>query len=265
MTSSLQILSRSFPFQLTSSQGGWRECNASKCPLCFSTHILTRRMTGVGGEKETAQKFSTHILTRRMTSYPIISISIAIFQLTSSQGGWHIFHWTVLLHILFNSHPHKEDDSPLEMTYKPTGLFNSHPHKENDPFRSEQSLKDNLFNSHPHKEDDVFLFLFLFTRIFSTHILTRRMTNWGTWGCWRIRFSTHILTRRMTKSSNDNLCPYCFSTHILTRRMTTLYTPSSCGCFFQLTSSQGGWQKIVNGYVTYMVFQLTSSQGGWPK
>ena len=141
-----------------------------------------------------------------------------------------------------------------------------------------------LFNSHPHKEDDVFLFLFLFTRIFSTHILTRRMTNWGTWGCWRIRFSTHILTRRMTKSSNDNLCPYCFSTHILTRRMTQVDAILFLMESFQLTSSQGGWRihwmktRRYNFFNSHPhkedddipnhnpfnteAFQLTSSQGG---
>ena len=154
MTSSLQILSRSFPFQLTSSQGGWRECNASKCPLCFSTHILTRRMTGVGGEKETAQKFSTHILTRRMTICIVVDELISTFQLTSSQGGW----------------PRTESICSIRK------FFNSHPHKEDDFWTSFYPVQLRFFNSHPHKEDDVISSGDFWYCMFSTHILTRRMT-----------------------------------------------------------------------------------------
>ena len=158
MTSSLQILSRSFPFQLTSSQGGWRECNASKCPLCFSTHILTRRMTGVGGEKETAQKFSTHILTRRMTSYPIISISIAIFQLTSSQGGWLGSANCSFFAVLF------------QLTSSQGGWL--------DIQSSEQTGND--FSTHIlTRRMTHFVANNLWKIIFSTHILTRRMTIWS--------------------------------------------------------------------------------------
>ena len=241
MTSSLQILSRSFPFQLTSSQGGWRECNASKCPLCFSTHILTRRMTGVGGEKETAQKFSTHILTRRMTSYPIISISIAIFQLTSSQGGWPRTESICSIRKFFNSHPHKEDDQKKMQFKNGSWLFNSHPHKEDDPVGS---MRYPLI-------------------LFSTHILTRRMTvvvldvgcRWtfqltSSQGGWRQKslyspfthlFNSHphkeddkkvmnnavsgILFNSHPHKEDDYIASASdafvdFSTHILTRRMT---------------------------------------------
>ena len=55
---------------------------------CFSTHILTRRMTTLTREQYLAENFSTHILTRRMTN------SIEIDKTEN----------------LFNSHPHKEDD-----------------------------------------------------------------------------------------------------------------------------------------------------------
>ena len=60
------------------------------------------------------------------------------------------------------------------------------------------------FNSHPHKEDDLMI-LFWFSIIFlSTHILTRRMTDFS--GEYRdLRgLSTHILTRRMTAILNKN-------------------------------------------------------------
>ena len=155
MTLSRRSIKSCKTFQLTSSQGGWRECNASKCPLCFSTHILTRRMTGVGGEKETAQKFSTHILTRRMTSYPIISISIAIFQLTSSQGGWLGSANCSFFAVLF------------QLTSSQGGWL--------DIQSSEQTGND--FSTHIlTRRMTHFVANNLWKIIFSTHILTRRMT-----------------------------------------------------------------------------------------
>ena len=98
----------------------------------FSTHILTRRMTvhddtslGVlqffnsHPHKEDDQpidgrksfyNFSTHILTRRMTLSRRSIKSCKTFQLTSSQGGWHLLYRFYPVAFLFNSHPHKEDD-----------------------------------------------------------------------------------------------------------------------------------------------------------
>ena len=102
------------------------------------------------------ETFSTHILTRRMTD----------------------FCFPVLVHQnFFNSHPHKEDDLlHVCQCYVPS-LFNSHPHKEDD--RVVQTLRNvrKLFNSHPHKEDDRPPLIYFCIIDFSTHILTRRMTN----------------------------------------------------------------------------------------
>ena len=177
MTKKIKLYCFIIVFQLTSSQGGWRECNASKCPLCFSTHILTRRMTGVGGEKETAQKFSTHILTRRMTSYPIISISIAIFQLTSSQGGWLGSANCSFFAVLF------------QLTSSQGGWL--------DIQSSEQTGND--FSTHIlTRRMTHFVANNLWKIIFSTHILTRRMTMNVATDDVSENFSTHILTRRMT-------------------------------------------------------------------
>ena len=148
--------------------------------------------------------------------------------------------WQV--HIVFNSHPHKEDDLEAEI-----------------PATSEK-----VFNSHPHKEDDCVAFNLANHNAFSTHILTRRMTSpfsYGGFGVvvfqltssqggWLMNperrevyqffnshphkeddqqslllyalfyFSTHILTRRMTFERFGGERRTCFSTHILTRRMT---------------------------------------------
>ena len=55
---------------------------------CFSTHILTRRMTLQPKDDIDKIRFSTHILTRRMTVFTTKEKCIEwIFQLTSSQGG----------------------------------------------------------------------------------------------------------------------------------------------------------------------------------
>ena len=58
---------------------------------------------------------------------------------------------------------------------------------------------------------------------------------------------------------------YDFSTHILTWRMTSSNAFKFSSSSFQLTSSQGGWQKIPYIIEIKSVFQLTSSQGGWHK
>ena len=82
------------------------------------------------------------------------------------------------------------------------------------------------------------------SRIFSTHILTRRMTVFIVLIVSNLFFSTHILTRRMTcglmmnvfilvlfnshpHKEDDTFSPalsffFFFSTHILTRRMTAI-------------------------------------------
>ena len=55
-----------------------------------------------------------------------------------------------------------------------------------------------FFNSHPHKEDDGEVPVIEYLNNFSTHILTRRMTDIAIVPAKNIIFSTHILTRRMT-------------------------------------------------------------------
>ena len=110
----------------------------------FSTHILTRRMTLFAYPNTSLLTFSTHILTRRMT----------ICDATNPTSA-----------MIFNSHPHKEDDTLSIQTYS---LYQ-------------------FFNSHPHKEDDHHIPTCTATITFSTHILTRRMT------CRTIRRSTHCI------------------------------------------------------------------------
>ena len=56
--------------------------------------------------------------------------------------------------VLFNSHPHKEDDISSVDEFRSILVFNSHPHKEDDDFCPTWKTDWKFFNSHPHKEDD---------------------------------------------------------------------------------------------------------------
>ena len=72
-----------------------------------------------------------------------------------------------------------------------------------------------LFNSHPHKEDDKYSAEpHYISLVFSTHILTRRMTVTGADAIIYDGFSTHILTRRMTDENfRIQQYQYLFNSH----------------------------------------------------
>ena len=73
-------------------------------PINFSTHILTRRMTLLLVQMQLFMMFSTHILTRRMTRSEL---------------------WIDARDLLFNSHPHKEDDAASRLL-KNVKVFSTH-------------------------------------------------------------------------------------------------------------------------------------------
>ena len=276
--------------------------------ILFSTHILTRRMTWHIWIHTHTSCFSTHILTRRMTVSYLFSLLPCSFQLTSSQGGWQIpcclslmeiffqltssqggWRSTCICHlsvaVIFNSHPHKEDDGTFmvsacelgfsthiltrRMTLVPICLllfsvFQLTSSQGGWPVEQSISKNSKIFNSHPHKEDDFGSYMLAAFLCFSTHILTRRMTSILLFRhAWR-SFSTHILTRRMTHLAFVLVFSSGFSTHILTRRMTCTGIYCCYSFIFQLTSSQGGWPFHFSTWSFWKVFQLTSSQGGWP-
>ena len=210
-------------FQLTSSQGGWpllshirttgkffnshphkeddAEFQRSAFSIRFSTHILTRRMTGMAQlQMPFLYFFNSHPHKEDDRDPNNFFQPYLIFQLTSSQGGWRVFSCVGVGFIaFFNSHPHKEDDAWIHRAMIEYIFFNSHPHKEDDVVWVYCSTSNSwFFNSHPHKEDDE----------------------------WRYN------QRRLGKS---------FSTHILTRRMTDVGQVIGEAISFQLTSSQGGW------------------------
>ena len=122
------------------------------------------------------------------------------------------------------------------------------------------------FNSQPHKEADIRpMFLVYLPTVFqltasqggwllyelifcpmsciSTHSLTRRLTR-NQSIVSRLRcISTHSLTRRLTRNQSIVSRLRCISTHSLTRRLTHDFPTADLFFSFQLTASQGGWQR----------------------
>ena len=211
-----------YPFQLTSSQGGWQ--NPAKIPL-------VRKLFNSHPHKEDDQDFFAY---RKYKS----------FQLTSSQGGWRLLHSLLFYHHLFNSHPHKEDDTSATVHYlhthfsthiltrRMTVSFERTDVEETFQLTSSQGGWQRLartgsttvfFNSHPHKEDDVITTCDWRCICFSTHILTRRMTGDGT--------TQYVLrTFQLTSSQGGWQYIVVIFVHVI---------------IFQLTSSQGGWRILL--------------------
>ena len=121
--------------------------------------------------------FSTHILTRRMTNLSMDLLKrMYIFNSHPHKEDDDTHKRAISCREFFNSHPHKEDDGAgnglpftimfsthiltRRMTLASSRLttlfafFNSHPHKEDDGRRNNRFGEKIFFNSHPHKEDD---------------------------------------------------------------------------------------------------------------
>ena len=209
----------------------------------ISTHILTRRMTGLSIVFTKTAEISTHILTRRMTWLRGVKMSKKIFQLTSSRGGWLLIssdtHDSISIstHILtrrmtiisyffqfsskhFNSHPHEEDDRAYSSIPLCQKLFQLTSSRGGWLWLLDSDFCWQHFNSHPQEEDDN---KNIFLVVCWTFQLTSSRGGWHFligWPSCNIRISTHILTRRMT-----SICPSTISGWLT----------------FQLTSSRGGW------------------------
>ena len=112
--------------------------------------------------------------------------------------------------------------------------------------------------------------------VFSTHILTRRMTCTPSLCSSGTIFSTHILTRRMTRMQNphteiqlffnshphkeDDHCVYfipfiiAFSTHILTRRMTAILNKNTLSKTARIIPFEYNTLKIYIFSNSYLLF-----------
>ena len=210
------------------------------------------------------QIFSTHILTRRMTMPLREAMARSVFQLTSSQGGWRSslcdLHGWICHFQLTSSQGGWRSISTL---FRHHILFNSHPHKEDDWCRA-GNWWSNFFSTHILTRRMTLLHGKVgVAGWFSTHILTRRMTTLeydesetsafqltSSQGGWRRTAISYVEVRNFQLTSSQGgwriHCRYfcsCnhFSTHILTRRMTYKIPDGEDGVSFQLTSSQGGW------------------------
>ena len=220
-------------FQLTSSQGGWR---TSDRPLFERRNF--QLTSSQGGWQRYHVPFHCFI----------------IFQLTSSQGGWLVLLFIFFIRNIFNSHPHKEDDSGHHCAIIKI-VFSTHI----------LTRRMTLMNC-----------LILVNKNFSTHILTRRMTtrlgiwHWynafqltssqGGWLCYRQQvlslfyFSTHILTRRMTFEWTFIFRKVAFSTHILTRRMTAILNKNTLSKTARIIPFEYNTLKIYIFSNSYLLF-----------
>ena len=89
------------------------------------------------------------------------------------------------------------------------------------------------FNSHPHEEDDNVADGSSASLDISTHILTKRMTDYALRLLIAKNISTHILTKRMTSTTSPISSLQLISTHILTKRMTvTVWYELPETCYF---------------------------------
>ena len=146
--------------------------------MAISTHSLTRRLTRLGTSCLIKLFISTHSLTRRLTVSMLNILTMAIFQLTASQGGWRRIWIERYFLEHFNSQPHKEADKCKKSRIVWFVYFNSQPHKEADSNAVVEDVRDylfqltasqggwrfckklikilfNYFNSQPHKEADI--------------------------------------------------------------------------------------------------------------
>ena len=164
-------------FQLTASQGGWREISCvldgwlyfnsqphkeadgdhCDCVNVFCKFQLTASQGGWRFPQVPSWRpmiISTHSLTRRLTSQTCHEIIEESFQLTASQGGWRDYRRNGLMACAF------------QLTASQGGWLR----------RKSNLSQERDFNSQPHKEADCNEGYAGVTWSISTHSLTRRLT-----------------------------------------------------------------------------------------
>ena len=237
-------------FQLTASQGGWRFHQNRQTPTGqISTHSLTRRLTIAPNRMIRRTTISTHSLTRRLTSILYTSDIGSLFQLTASQGGWHIRYHGINGHTQF------------QLTASQGGWLNVWCIKTTQVCISTHSLTRRLTG---------YSFKNAYETIFQ---LTASQGGWPTsdaskprkfafqltasQGGWHYgTLVNHVLTLfQLTASQGGWLTPSVMtsagkiiSTHSLTRRLTDNFHADGNTYAFQLTASQGGWLRYAMPY-----------------
>ena len=260
------ISSASVTFQLTTSRRGRQRLRSNyNQTTAISTHDLTKRSTVTeSGSRQKSYKFQLTTSRRGRPSPSMQADHTYIFQLTTSRRGrrklvarWNLWNY-------FNSRPHEEVygeggvepwiEQPFQLTTSQGGrpasaahrsewsdYFNSRPRKEVDDHGKLRGVFLDNFNSRPRKEVDAV-----------------RMP----WCCNVVCISTHDLARRSTQYFSEASFYVNISTHDLARRSTLSTDITVTWLTFQLTTSQGGRQRITNMDNLTQIFQLTTSQGG---
>ena len=134
----------------------------------------------------------------------------------------------------FNSHPHEEDDYPLEMQRTQGKYFNSHPHEEDD--LPPDVIRDACW-------------------CISTHILTKRMTIWLQ--LHRYTFPIFQLTssrRGWHRGTASHFRTSHFNSHPHEEDDEYAEQVTAEHKVFQLTSSRRGWRSQETAYAHLLYF-----------
>ena len=98
---------------------------------------------------------STHSLTRRLTSLRVDFLShVMHFNSQPHKEADSVVNLLFIISAYFNSQPHKEADVSCNLLKPPKSHFNSQPHKEADDTKKTSYTLTGYFNSQPHKEAD---------------------------------------------------------------------------------------------------------------
>ena len=242
-------------------------------------------MTNFGTITELQEVISTHILTRRMTNRKNQIISIWIFQLTSSRGGWLCQFQIILCYTTISTHILTRRMTPenrywispfiFQLTSSRGGWqckwridrrnkhFNSHPHEEDDRTDRTWRYQNWNFNSHPHEEDDKHSWKMQKSKWhFNSHPHEEDDDPGSSCMCRYAYFNSHP-HEEDDEFASLFVFQFCISTHILTRRMTgvcgEIHAQGNISTHILTRRMTVGLPKDVRDGI----FQLTSSRGGW--
>ena len=166
-------------FQLTASQGGWPDYSICGTPqFHFNSQPHKEADESWLAYNRMVSHISTHSLTRRLTEHMGRYLMMCkIFQLTASQGGWHllVYHKTKFLYI--STHSLTRRLTVLTTATVPQQYISTH------------SLTRRL--------TEIWRKVKMLSQI-STHSLTRRLTIFRSYTIIVRWISTHSLTRRLT-------------------------------------------------------------------
>ena len=146
-------------FQLTSSRRGWQNQMFFHCwVFSISTHILTKRMTGVWNTSSIkCSYFNSHPHEEDDANSADIA-SLKTFQLTSSRRGWHARSVLSYYGWIFQLTSSRRGWLVFTLVVGYYSLFQLTSSRRGWLLRFEWLSDCFHFNSHPHEEDDYAIF-----------------------------------------------------------------------------------------------------------